>query len=89
MYITRGQDGKIKSSFKNKQYDGQEYISSESEEYQLFLNPPETYIDKRLKNIADGGYGTINEQLEIMNEQGFEAWQAHCATVKVNNPKPE
>ena len=89
MYINRDQNGKINQAFSRCQFVGQEYISDENEEYISYINPPETYIQKRLKNISDGGYGTINEQLEIMNEQGFEAWQAHCTTVKQNNPKPE
>jgi hypothetical protein len=46
-----------------------------------------TYAEKRRQPIAKGGYGTCNEQLEIMNEQGFEAWQAHCAEVKTRFPK--
>ena len=50
--------------------------------------PPETWEDKRLKSLADGGYGTITEQLEMIGEQGEVAFQAHIQTVKTNHPKP-
>lgn len=46
-----------------------------------------SYADKRRQSIEKGGYGSWNEQLEMMNEQGFEAWQAHCAAVKARFPK--
>jgi hypothetical protein len=46
-----------------------------------------TYAQKRMQSIAQGGYGSWNEQMEMMNEQGFEAWQAHCAAVKARFPK--
>lgn len=46
-----------------------------------------SYAEKRKQPISEGGYGTWQKQLEIMNEQGFEAWQAHCAEVKARFPK--
>jgi hypothetical protein len=48
----------------------------------------ETWLDKRLKSIADGGYGTMSEQLEMFGEQGEVAFMAHIQTVKTNHPKP-
>lgn len=55
---------------------------------QSVLKPTETYIHRRLKSISEGGYGTPNEQFEIINEQGLAAWQQHCARIKQNHPKP-
>lgn len=45
------------------------------------------YKTKRQRSIADNGYGSWQEQLEMMNERGFDAWQAHCADVKKRFPK--
>jgi hypothetical protein len=54
------------------------------------LPPPyvKTWKDKRKEPIAQGGYGTIAEQLEMIGEQGIGVFQAHIQTVKTNNPKP-
>ena len=46
-----------------------------------------TYKQKRQQPLSENGYGTPTEQLEMMNEQGFTAWQAHCAEVKTRFPK--
>ena len=43
--------------------------------------------EKRQANIADGGYGAITEQLEIIGEQGMTAFQNHIAAVKAAIPK--
>ena len=48
----------------------------------------ETWLDKRKKNIADGGYGTVTEQLELIGEQGIDAFQTHIANVKNTHKKP-
>lgn len=52
-----------------------------------YVAPVETYADRRTKNIADGGYGTFSEQLEIIGEQGISAFQSHIAAVKARHPK--
>jgi hypothetical protein len=67
-------------------------LVSEFDAYENAINeyaPDNTmsYAEKRRQPIAKGGYGTWNEQLEIMNEKGFEAWQNHCAAVKERFPK--
>ena len=46
-----------------------------------------TYIEKRQMTLAGGGYGSWQEQLEMINEKGVAVWQAHCTTVKNNIPK--
>ena len=57
-------------------------------------NTPEPYVapelhwtDKRLAKIADGGYGSIGEQLEMIGEQGMNVYQTHIAKVKSDIPK--
>ena len=57
-------------------------------------NTPEPYvalephwIDKRLANMENGGYGTTGEQFEMIGEQGMEVYQAHIAKVKSDIPK--
>lgn len=44
----------------------------------------ETYADKRLKE-----YGSAQEQLEFITENGLEAWQTHVASIKAKHPKQE
>ncbi len=52
--------------------------------------PPriETYLSMRIKALAQDGYGTAQEQLEILGEQGIDAFQVHVAAVKAKYPKP-
>ena len=52
-----------------------------------YVAPEPHWIDKRLANMADGGYGTIGQQLEMFGEQGMDVYQAHIAKVKSNIPK--
>ena len=52
-----------------------------------YVAPEPHWIDKRLANMADGGYGTIGQQLEMIGEQGMDVYQAHIAKVKSNIPK--
>ena len=50
--------------------------------------PDPTWQEKRQANVADGGYGEVTEQLEIIGEQGITAFQNHIAAVKAAIPKP-
>ena len=52
-----------------------------------YVAPEPSWIDKRLANMADGGYGTTGEQFEMIGEQGMEVYQAHIAKVKTDIPK--
>ena len=52
-----------------------------------YVAPEPHWIDKRLANMADGGYGSIVEQLEMIGEQGMDVFQAHIAKVKSDIPK--
>ena len=49
--------------------------------------PAKSWVDKRIANMADGGYGTVTEQLEMIGEQGMDKFQAHISKVKTDNPK--
>ena len=42
------------------------------------------WLDARLE-----AYGALQAQLEYITENGLEAWQAHVAKIKADNPKPE
>ena len=53
-----------------------------------YVEPEKSWVDKRTASMADGGYGTWSEQLEMIGEQGMDAYQAHIAKVKSDNPKP-
>ena len=52
-----------------------------------YVAPEPHWLDKRLANMADGGYGTTGEQFEMIGEQGMEVYQAHIAKVKTDIPK--
>lgn len=52
-----------------------------------YVAPEPHWVDKRLANMADGGYGSIGEQLEMIGEQGMDVFQAHIAKVKSDIPK--
>ena len=44
----------------------------------------ETYADKRLKE-----YGSVDEQIEFITENGLDAWQTKVSEIKSKYPKPE
>ena len=46
--------------------------------------PVKTYVDKRAKE-----YGTVQEQIEFITENGLEAWQTKVSEIKSKYPKPE
>jgi len=52
-----------------------------------YVAPEPHWIDKRLAKMADGGYGSIGEQLEMIGEQGMDVFQAHIAKIKSDIPK--
>ena len=52
-----------------------------------YVAPEPHWMDKRLANIAGGGYGSIGEQLEMIGEQGMDAFKSHIAKVKSDIPK--
>ena len=52
-----------------------------------YVAPEQHWIDKRLANMENGGYGTTGEQFEMIGEQGMEVYQAHIAKVKSDIPK--
>ena len=53
-----------------------------------WVEPVKGWVERRRANVADGGYGTQIEQLEILGEQGIDAYQQHIAAVKAAHPKP-
>lgn len=44
------------------------------------------YVRDRL--FGDPCYGSIEDQLDLMYHQGFDAWLAHIKAVKDAHPKP-
>lgn len=74
------------------------YVQSESELSFISVNQEVTFDESVYADIpADpnpqwlddriAAYGTTASQLEYITENGIEAWQAHVATIKANNPK--
>lgn len=47
-------------------------------------------VDDRPQWLIDReeAYGTSISQIEYITENGLEAWQAHVAKIKADNPKP-
>lgn len=45
------------------------------------------YAELRRKAPMPLGYGTVQEQLEMMQEKGFSEWQQHCTGVKDKFPR--
>ena len=52
--------------------------------------PAEQHVDVRPQWLQDreNAYGTVESQIEYITENGLEAWQAHVAQIKADNPKP-
>lgn len=87
-YIDRT-DGKISGGFIHQQYEGQEFIEEDSEEYQLFLNPPKT-VDE----LRQAAYPPKDELIVALWEKVVEgrpesadALQIERLKVKENIPK--
>ena len=57
------------------------------EDWANALKSEKSWLDKRLANMENGGYGTTGEQFEMIGEQGMEVYQAHIAKVKTDIPK--
>tara|TARA_Y100000114_G_scaffold113768_1_gene107723 strand:- start:1209 stop:1574 length:366 start_codon:yes stop_codon:yes gene_type:complete len=53
----------------------------------------EVTIEERDASLPDWytkrqeAYGTLTSQIEYITEKGLEAWQAHVAKIKADNPK--
>ncbi len=55
-----------------------------------YVEPEPHWIDKRLANMADGGYGTTGEQLDMLywdKKNGTDNWEKHIDKVKSDIPK--
>jgi len=55
-----------------------------------YVAPELHWKDKRRAKLADGGYGSILEQLEMIGEGGastIASYQTHIAAVKAAHPK--
>lgn len=77
------------SKYKSEERGFTKFIKPDSDLFKKYLNPPETYTQKRLKSMDEGGYGTTGEQLSLLYDKGVEAWAAHIKDVKARFPKSE
>ena len=52
--------------------------------------PEAEYVDPRPQWLQDrqAAYGTLENQIEYITENGLDAWQAHVTQIKTDNPKP-
>jgi hypothetical protein len=55
-----------------------------------YVEPEPHWIDKRLANTENGGYGSIGEQLDMLywdKKNGTDNWEKHIDKVKSDIPK--
>ena len=55
-----------------------------------YVEPEPHWIDKRLANMENGGYGFIGEQLDMLywdKKNGTDNWEKHIDKVKSDIPK--
>ena len=55
-----------------------------------YVEPEPSWIDKRLANMENGGYGSIGEQLDMLywdKKNGTDNWEKHIDKVKSDIPK--
>jgi hypothetical protein len=55
-----------------------------------YVAPEPHWIDKRLANMENGGYGSIGEQLDMLywdKKNGTDNWEKHIDKVKSDIPK--
>jgi len=67
-------------------FNGTEWIVTEIPQPEPEPEPEpyvETYADKRIKE-----YGSLEEQIEFITENGLEAWQTKVNLIKEKYPKP-
>lgn len=96
-YVKRNTENKIIAFSRWDNLDGFEAIDENSQELKDYLGKtgsylPEntmSYTEKRRRQLSEGGYGTWQEQLEMIHEQGFDQWLIHCQKVKQNFPQTE
>ena len=52
--------------------------------------PQEAFVDPRPQWLQDRqvAYGTVDEQIEYITENGLAAWQTKVNQIKADNPKP-
>ena len=60
----------------------QKMTDEQCEAYQQANQPEKTYLEKRLE-----AYGSSEQQLEFITENGLEAWQQKVAEIKAQIPK--
>lgn len=61
-------------------WDGSEWIVADIPISEPYV---EIYADKRLKE-----YGSLQEQIEYITENGLDAWQTRVSSIKAKYPKP-
>jgi hypothetical protein len=82
-------EGIMKNGIKHAESGIEIKVVSESDFQDLITQarPADTWQKKRQKSFVKGGYGTWQEQMEIIGEQGIDAFQAHIAKIKSDHPK--
>lgn len=88
-----GNPGSVRKPYKQPKRSGvdkklQALVDAGTHKFLPMADYAADYSEKRCASIADGGYGTVEEQLELLGEEGIGKFQAHIAQVKLAHPKP-
>jgi len=86
-YICQPGNLSIPDSLDNRHYHMVQEDIADGATVIPYVAPEPSWIEKRLANMENGGYGTTSEQFEMIGEQGMEVYQAHIAKVKSDIPK--
>lgn len=89
-YVDRDENGKIIRIYGGIQYEGQESIQDDDQEYLDFIDPPKTYVDYRKERYLSD-LGDIGDQLDIMywdKINGTSVWEDTITQIKTDIPKP-
>jgi hypothetical protein len=88
VFVKRCKDGKVTGIYNSHQPEiDLEKISEDDKDVIAFKNPPETYIQKRLKSMDEGGYGTNGERWSYIYDNGFDKLKEYDKGVKSRFPK--
>lgn len=65
------------------------FTSTASAKPEPVASEPEEVVDERPAWLIarTKAYGVLSSQLEYITENGLDAWQAHVAEIKADNPK--
>jgi len=89
-YICQPGNLSIPNSLDNRHYHMVQEDIADGASVIPYVEPEPHWIDKRLTNKENGGYGSIGEQLDMLywdKKNGTDNWEKHIDKVKSDIPK--